>query len=314
MLVYLARRLLAAIPVIIGVTLVVFLMIHIMPGDPAQMVAGFDAPKEQVEKIRTDLGLDKPLYVQYVRYMSGLLKGDLGRSLHTRRPVLADLMERFPATLELTLVSIIIAIIFGIPIGILSAVKRYSLADHTAMTVALFGLSMPIFWTGIMLMFIFSLYFGVLPVSGRGGVFYTLSGLRHLILPSITLALAPLAMIARLTRSSVLEVMKLDYVIVARSKGLNEGTVLVKHVLRNALIPVVTFVGLQFGALLGGAVVTESIFAWPGIGRFLLTSIQGRDYPAIQGTILMIAVVFVFVNIVVDFLYGVLDPRIRLKG
>ena len=314
MLVYLARRMLIAIPVLIGVTIVVFLMIHIMPGDPAQMVAGFDAPKEQVEKIRTELGLDKPLFLQYIRYMSGLFKGDLGRSLHTRRPVLTDLKERFPATLELTLVSIIIAIVIGIPIGVLSAVKRYSLADHTAMTVALFGLSMPIFWTGIMLIFLFPLYFGILPVSGRGGAFYTLTGLRHLILPSVTLALAPLAMIARLTRSSVLEVMKLDYVTVARSKGLREGAVLVKHVLRNALIPVVTFVGLQFGALLGGAVVTESIFAWPGVGRFLLSSIQGRDYPAIQGTILMIAVIFVFVNIIVDYLYGVLDPRIRLKG
>lgn len=314
MLIYLARRLLAAIPVLLGVTVVVFLMIHIMPGDPAQMVAGFDAPREQIEKIRVELGLDQPLIVQYAKYMSKLLKGDLGRSLHTRRPVIRDLVDRFPATFELTLVSIFIAIVFGIPIGVLSAVKRYSLADHAAMTTALFGLSMPIFWIGIMLMFVFSLHLGLLPVSGRGGAFYTLSGLRHLVLPSVTLSLAPLAMIARLTRSSVLEVLKLDYVTVARSKGLKESIILVRHVLRNALIPVVTFVGLEFGALLGGAVVTESIFAWPGVGRFLLTSIEGRDYPAIQGTILMIAVIFVFVNIIVDFLYGVLDPRIRLKS
>jgi ABC-type dipeptide/oligopeptide/nickel transport system permease component len=312
-LVYVARRLLAAIPVLIGVTIAVFLLVHLIPGDPAAMIAGPDAPPEEVERIREELGLNRPLPVRYLHYVEGLLRGDLGRSLLTHRPIAGELRARFPATLELATASVFLSVVVGVPIGVGSAVRRYSFLDHASMTVALVGLSMPIFWVGIMLILIFALRLGILPVSGRGGPVWTLGGLRHLILPTVTLAGASLAMIARLTRSAMLEVLRQEYVMVARSKGLSERVVIYKHALRNALIPVVTYVGLEFGALLGGAVVTESIFAWPGVGRFLLSSIEGRDYPAIQGSVLMLATVFVFVNIAVDLMYGFLDPRLRVR-
>lgn len=313
MIVYAAKRLLAAIPVLVGVTIVVFLLVHLIPGDPAQMVAGHDAPPEEVERIREELGLNRPLHVQYWHYLMGLLRGDLGRSLLTHRPISAELRVRFPATFELATASVLLAILLGLPIGVSSAIRRYTLVDHVSMTVALVGLSMPIFWVGIMLILLFSLELGILPVSGKGGPIWTVAGLRHLVLPSITLCGASLAMIARLTRSAVLEVLRQEFVTVARAKGLSERVVIYKHALKNALIPVVTYVGLEFGALLGGAVVTESIFAWPGVGRFLLTSIEGRDYPAIQGSVLMLATVFVFVNIGVDLFYGYLDPRMRVR-
>ena len=310
---FIIKRLLLAIPVIFGVTVVIFLMIHLIPGDPVLLIAGEEASIEEMQQIRVELGLDQPLIVQYVNYIKKLFKGDLGRSLINRMPVYYELTSRMPATLQLTFTGLSFAIILGIPIGIFSAIKKYTVLDHISMAFALFWLSMPIFWVGIMLVLIFGLELRLLPISGMNGPLFSFAGFKYFILPAITLGGPSMAMIARLTRSSVLDELKRDHVLVARSKGLKEKKVVIKHVLRNALAPVITYVGLQFGALLGGAVVVESIFAWPGVGRYILSSIQARDYPAIQGAILLIAVGFVLINIIVDIIYGLLDPRIRVK-
>ena len=311
MLFYVFRRLLATIPVLIGVSMLVFSIVHLIPGDPALILAGMDATEEQAAETRRKLGLDRPLYVQYFSYISRALKGDLGRSIHSRIPVWRSIKDFFPATLELTTASLVLAGILGIAVGIISAVKQYSIFDHLSMVAALAGISMPIFWIGILFIWLFSLQLEWLPTGGRAMEFWSWEELKHLVLPALTLSGISVAMIARLTRSTMLEVLRQDYVTTARSKGLPEVLVIIRHALSNALIPVVTYMGLQYGILLSGAVVTETIFSWPGIGRLVVEAISSRDYPVIQGCILFFAVVFVLINLVVDLLYGILDPRIR---
>jgi peptide/nickel transport system permease protein len=308
---YILRRILATIPVLLGVSVLVFSMVHLIPGDPAMILAGMEASDAQIAKVRQDLELDQPLYVQYVNYIQRALRGDFGRSIHSRQPVWQAITQRFPATLELTLASLALAAILGILVGVVSAVKQYSVFDHLSMLGALAGISMPVFWIGILLMWFFSLYLEWLPTGGRGGPVWTIDGFKSMILPAITLAGISVAMIARLTRSTMLEVLRQDYITTARAKGLQEWLVIFRHTLGNAMIPVVTFMGLQFGVLLGGAVVTEQIFSWPGMGRLVVDAISSRDYPVIQGAILFFAVLFVIINLIVDLLYGVLDPRIR---
>jgi len=308
---YILRRLLATIPVIFGVSVLVFFMVHLVPGDPAWVLAGDQATQEQVQKIRDELGLDRPLYIQYLSYVSNAVRGDLGRSIHCRRPVWEMIKDHFPVTLELTTASMIIAGFFGIIIGVISAVKQYSVFDHLSMVGALTGISMPIFWIGLLLMWFFSLYLQWVPTGGRAAHPWSLEELKHLALPVMTLAGISVAMIARLTRTTMLEVIRQDYITTARAKGLRKSVVVFKHALHNAMIPVITFMGLQYGVLLGGAVVTETIFSWPGMGRLVVQAIYDRDYPVIQGCILFFAVIFVIINLAVDILYGILDPRIR---
>ncbi len=301
---YVVRRLFLVIPTLVGVSIAVFAMVRLIPGDPALAMAGPHATPQYVEFVRHDLGLDQPLHVQYGRFLSSLLRGNLGNSTRTRRPVTAELWDRFPHTVELTLASLFIATVLGLPAGIISAAKRYSIFDNISMLVALIGVSMPVFWLGLMLMLLFSVTLGWFPSVGRGT-------LLHLFLPALTLGASSMAFVARITRSSMLEVLKQDYVTTARAKGLRERRVIYEHALKNALIPVVTVMGLQLGILLGGAVLTETVFAWPGVGRLMVDSIQARDYPVVQGAVLLLAVAFVMVNLVVDLTYGLLDPRIK---
>jgi ABC-type dipeptide/oligopeptide/nickel transport system permease component len=308
---FILRRLLVTVPVLLGVSVLAFAIMHVVPGDPVRLIAGPDAPEDVVDRIRTELGLDRPLHVQYWSFLTRAVQGDLGRSLRSRAPVVDEILDRFPATLELTTVSMIIAVLVGVPLGLVSAVRRASWVDYTAMGVSLSTLSMPVFWFAIVAIWIFSLVLGWFPVSGRGGPVWEWEGLRHAALPAITLATTSVAIISRLTRSGMLEVLGRDYITTARAKGIAEPLVVGKHALKNALIPVVTVIGLQYGFLLGGAVVTETIFAWPGVGRLAITSILQRDYPVVQGCVLLVAVVFVLINLVVDLLYGLLDPRIR---
>lgn len=301
---YAVRRLLLAIPTLFGVTLLVFSMVRMLPGDPATAMAGVHATKEYVAQVRRTLGLDQPLHVQYGRFMAGLLRGDLGTSIRTGLPVSREVWSRLIPTLELTLVSLVLATALGIAVGVISSTKPYSVFDYTSMAAALIGLSAPVFWLGLMLMLLFSVRLGWLPAAGRGG-------LAHLVLPSVTLAASSVALVARFTRSTMLEVMRQEYVNTARAKGLNQRVVVLRHALRNALIPIVTIIGLRFGALLSGAVLTETVFAWPGVGRLMVDSISARDYPVVQGAVLMIAVAFVVINLAVDLLYGVVNPRIQ---
>jgi ABC-type dipeptide/oligopeptide/nickel transport system permease component len=310
---YLLRRLVQAIPVLLGVSVLAFAIMHVVPGDPVRLIAGPDAPEEVVNRIRTELGLDRPLHVQYLSFLGRALQGDLGRSLRSRAPVVDEIMDRFPATLELTTASMVIAVAVGLPLGLVAAVRPASWTDYIAMGTSLSTLSMPIFWVAIMAIWLFSLVLGWLPVSGRGGPPWAWDGLRHLALPALTLATTSLAIISRLVRAGMLEVLSRDYVRTARAKGVSPAGVVGKHALKNALIPVVTVVGLQYGFLLGGAVVTETIFAWPGVGRLAMTAILQRDYPVVQGCVLMVAALFVLINVVVDLLYGWLDPRIRYE-
>ena len=298
------RRLLLAGPTLLGVTLVVFAMVRLLPGDPAATMAGVHATQEMVERVRRDLGLDQPIHVQYARFMGGLLRGDLGRSIRTGRPVVSEIWERFIPTLELTAASLLLATVLGVAAGIISASRPYSLFDYGSMMAALVGISVPVFWLGLMLMLLFSVKLGWLPAAGRGT-------LAHLILPAVTLAANSMALIARFTRSTMLEVIRQDYVSTARAKGLRESTVVVRHAFRNALIPVITIIGLRFGTLLSGAVLTETVFAWPGVGRLMVDSILARDYPVVQGAVLMVAGSFVLINLVVDLLYAVVNPRVR---
>lgn len=313
MLGYVARRLRATVFVLVGVSVLVFVMVRLIPGDPALILAGVEASREQAAEVRRGLGLDQPIWVQYARYVGRALEGDLGKSIHSRRPVWREIQDRFPATLELTLVSLALAGVIGIVAGVVSAVRRGSAIDSLAMVGSLAGVSMPIFLLGVLLIWLFSLYLGLLPTGGRPSCLLCLEHLRHLVLPSLTLAGVSVGMVARLTRSTMLEVVHEDFVRTARAKGLGERLVIYKHALRNAMIPVVTYMGLQFGVLLGGAVVTEQIFSWPGMGRMLVEAIESRDYPVIQGAILFMAVVFVVINLLVDLLYGWLDPRISYE-
>jgi peptide/nickel transport system permease protein len=308
---YVLRRLLQTIPVLLGVSFAAFAIMHVVPGDPVRLIAGLDAPEEVVTRIRTELGLDRPLHVRYLSFLGRAVQGDLGRSLRARAPVVDDILARFPATLELTTVSMLIAVVVGIPLGLVAAVKRATWLDYLAMGTSLSTLSMPIFWVAIVAIWLFSLHLGWFPVSGRAGPPWEWDGLRHIALPALTLATTSIAIISRLTRSGMLEVLGHDYVKTAHAKGVAPLWVITKHALKNALIPVVTVIGLQYGFLLGGAVVTETIFAWPGVGRLAITAILQRDYPVVQGCVLLVATLFVLINLGVDLLYGWLDPRIR---
>jgi ABC-type dipeptide/oligopeptide/nickel transport system permease component len=311
---FLLRRLLLVGPVLLGVSLVVFAVLHISPGDPAEIMLGPQATHEDITRLRTELGLDEPLPVQYARWMGRVLQGDLGRSLWMKRPVLGEVLRRFQATVVLAASALLLSTLGGIALGVLSAARRNSLLDRLSALASLFGASMPSFWLGIVLMVIFALWLGWLPASGMfapyggGGVGDLLS---HLVLPTVTLAAASLTIIARLTRSTMLDVLGQDFVRTARAKGVRESFVVVRHALRNALIPTVTVVGVQAGYLLGGAVLTETVFAWPGVGTLMVQGILARDFPLVQGCVLVIALGFVLVNLAVDVLYAVLDPRIR---
>jgi peptide/nickel transport system permease protein len=304
MLSYIIKRLLSMIPVLIGISLLLFFMLRMLPGDPAQVLAGQMATPEEIENIRHQLGLDLPIYEQYAVYFSRLVRFDLGRSARTQNPVIQEIWARLPNTVLLAVVAITLACLFGIPAGIFSAVRPYTWLDYAISMAALFGISMPVFWLGLMLVVVFAVILKVLPAGGTGSW-------QHVILPSVTLAAFVVAFIARMTRSTMLETLSQDFTTTARSKGLKEHVVIVKHALRNALIPIITVVGLQFGLLLGGAVLTETVFAWPGVGRLIVDSILARDYPMIQGTILIFGLLYLFVNLAVDLIYAFVDPRIR---
>ncbi len=300
---YVIRRLLLSVPVLIGVSILVFAIIRFIPGDPARAIAGVHASPQFIEQVRRELLLDEGLHVQYYVYMSNLFKGDLGRSTFSGRPVTVELMQRFPNTLVLAATAMSIATIIGLSAGIISATRRYSLFDNFSMLFALIGVAAPVFWLGVMFQILFSVQLGWLPSGGIGTW-------KNLVLPSLTLGLATAALLARITRSSMLDVLRQDYITTARSKGLIERVVIYKHAFKNALIPVVTVMGLQFGILLGGAVLTETVFSWPGIGRLMVDSILARDYPVVQGAVLLLAVFFVMINLLVDVIYAFLDPRI----
>ncbi|HSM75272.1 MAG TPA: ABC transporter permease [Desulfobacterales bacterium] len=334
MLAYITRRVLILIPTLLGVSVLVFLMLHLTPGDPAELLLGERATDSALQGIREHLGLDKPLHVQYGMFLKRLLKGDLGETIWTRQKVWHEVKQRFPATIELSIAALAISCFFGILLGIVSATRQYSVFDYLSMVGALVGVSMPIFWLGLVFMLIFSLELGWLPLSGRLSIgielqtitnFYVLDALLtrnwvalrdvlwHLIMPAVTLSTIPTAIVARMTRSSMLEVLRQDYIKTAKAKGLSGFTVTFKHAFRNALIPVVTTIGLQFGVLLGGAILTETIFAWPGVGKWMYDAVMQRDYMVIQGGTLFIAAIFVVINLMVDVLYAVINPRISVK-
>ena len=306
MLRYLVRRLLLTIPVLLGVATLVFSLIHLVPGDPAQAMLGDGAAPQDVAELRKSLGLDRPLLEQYVTFLRHAVTGDLGRSFRTGQPVTTMIVERVPATAELAIAAMIVAILIAIPLGVVAAVWRGTAADYGAMTFALAGVSIPNFWLGPLLAIVFAVELGWLPVSGRGT-------LAHLVLPAVSLGLALAAILARMTRASLLEELRELYVRAARARGVSRAVAVTAHALRNSMVPLLTIVALQFGAVLTGAVITETIFAWPGIGRLLIQSIGFRDYPMVQGCILLIAVTYVTVNLITDLMYGVLDPRIRLE-
>jgi ABC-type dipeptide/oligopeptide/nickel transport system permease component len=303
---FLVRRVLLTIPVLLGVATLVFSMIHLVPGDPAQAMLGDGASPQDIAELRGNLGLDRPLPAQYATFLRNAITGDLGKSFRTGQPVTLMIAERVPATAELAFAAMAVALLLAIPLGIVAAVWRNTLADHAAMTFALAGISIPNFWLGPLLAIVFAVELGWLPVSGRGT-------LAHLVLPAVSLGLALSAILARMTRASLLEELGELYVRAARARGVSPASAVLRHAMRNSLIPLVTIVALQFGAVLTGAVITETIFAWPGIGRLLIQSIGFRDYPMVQGCILLIAVTYVTVNLLTDLMYGVLDPRIRLE-
>lgn len=308
---YALKKLLTSIPVLLGVSLLVFLIIHLTPGDPAAIILGADADEQSIAALRHKLGLDQPLYVQYGKFLLRLAQGDLGTSIRSNQPVIRELGTRYPYTVELALVSLVISVVIGLLAGIVSAVKKGTIADTLSMTGALVGVSAPSFWIGLMLMLLFAYYLRWLPASGRGGPLWTVAGWKTIILPAVALGLGAAATIARMTRSSLLEVLNQDYIRTARAKGLTERIVVYRHAMANAMIPVVTIVGLRLGFLLGGSVIVEQVFAWPGVGTQIITAIGNRDFPVVQAAVLVIALSFVLINLVVDLLYGTLDPRIR---
>ncbi|WLR42689.1 ABC transporter permease [Bacillus carboniphilus] len=334
MLTYTVRRIFLLIPVLLGMTLIVFAIIRAIPGDPAQTILGQRATKEAIEALTIQLGLDQPWHIQYVEYLKNLLTGDLGTSLRTKAPISEEIWPFLAATFELSFIAMLIAVFVGVNAGIISAWFSRSWFDYVAMLLALIGVSMPIFWLGLMEQWLFSIELGWFPTTGREDVrdpvnaitnLYLIDTLlngrfdqfgvvlKHLVLPSIALATIPLAIIARMTRATMLELMNSDYIRTARAKGLKMFWVVYKHSLKNAIIPVLTVIGLQTGLLLGGALLTETIFAWPGIGRYIYDAITYRDYPAIQSGILIIATMFVFVNLIIDLLYAFIDPRIKYQ-
>lgn len=303
---YILKRVVQVIPVLIGVSLLTFLMVHLIPGDPIVVMLGDRATAENVERLRREFGFDRPLYVQYVDYVWKALQGDLGHSIRTRQPVLEEVLRVLPSTLKLTAAAMLVATIVGVSAGMLAATAKHRVVDFLTMALVLVGISTPTFFSSLILILIFSLQLDLLPVAAG-------SGIKPLILPSIALAAPAAAVLARITRSSLLEELRKDYVRTAFAKGLRERSVMTVHVLKNALIPVITIVGLQVGGLMAGAVIVESVFARPGIGRFAVTSINARDMPAIQGIVLVAALIYVSVNLLVDVLYGFIDPRIKYR-
>jgi ABC-type dipeptide/oligopeptide/nickel transport system permease component len=303
---YLLRRLLLTVPVLLGVATLVFALIHLVPGDPAQSMLGESASVKEVEALRKNLGLDKPLLTQYGDFLRGLAHGDLGKSFRFGTPVAQEIRRRLPITALLAVSAMAVAIMVAIPLGIVAAVFRGRALDHAAMTLALAGISMPSFWLGPLLAILFAVRLGWLPVSGSGTP-------AHLVLPAVTLGTALSAILARMTRSSVIEELRELYVLSARARGLSQARAVVRHAFRNSLIPVVTIIGLQFGAVLTGTIITETIFAWPGVGRLLIQAINSRDYPLVQGCILFISLTYVAMNLITDLTYGLLDPRIRFE-
>lgn len=306
---YIFRRLMMIIPVLLGVTFVVFMILSLAPGDPAVSILGDKASAADLAAMREQLGLNDSIWIQYIRYLGNILKGDFGISYKNQLPVLNLVLERFPNTLYIATGAILFSLILGIPIGIISAKKQYSFLDNASMVGALIGVSMPVFWMGLLLVIIFSLKLKMLPSSGMGDGFLPL--LRSLVLPVVTLGSYSLAMIARMTRSSMLEVIRQDYISTARSKGISEGQVTYRHMLKNALIPIITSVGLQFGTLMGGSIMTETVFSWPGLGRLMVESIKSRDIPIVMGSVVFLSVVFSLVNLSVDLLYAFVDPQIK---
>ncbi len=331
---YIVRRTLVVIPTLLGVSILVFFMLRITPGDPAELLLGERATDASLAAMRQYLGLEEPLYVQYGMFLKRLMKGDLGETIWSRQQVWYEVKERFPATIELTVAAMFISCFFGVVLGLISAAKQYSAWDYLSMVTSLAGVSMPVFWLGLMLMLVFSLWLGWFPMSGRLNVSSDLQtitnfcvldailtrnwpalkdALWHLVLPAVALSTIPLAIIARMTRSSMLEVLRQDYIKTAKAKGLSSWNVFLKHALRNGLIPVITVIGLQVGILLGGAILTETVFAWPGVGKWLFDGVVKRDYMVIQGGTLVVATAFVVVNLIVDLLYAVINPRISVK-
>jgi len=331
---YIFKRLVMMIPVLLGASIIAFSLIHLAPGDPARTIAGEHASIQTLERIREKYGLNDPLPVQYWIWLKQAMIGDLGRSIVSNEQVTTEILERFPNTVELTICAMILAIGVGSIAGIVSASKQYSALDYATMGVALFGVSMPVFWLGIMLMMIFGVFLRWLPISGRIDTlipftrvtgFYILdsiitlnpralvSSIRYLVLPSVALGTIPMATVARVTRSSMLEVLRQDYIRTERAKGLSERLVIYRHAVRNAMIPVVTVIALNFGLLLAGALLTETVFAWPGIGRYVVRAVGMRDYPVVQGCVMFFALIFVIVNLIADVLYVYIDPRIKYK-
>jgi len=330
---YVLKRLVYSVPVLIGVTLLVFIISHAIPGDPARMMAGQKASREAVENLRHSLGLDRPLPEQYLRYLAGLLTGDLGKSIRNQRPVLDDLKDFFPATFELTFASMIFCIVAGLPLGIISAIRRNRPIDHTTRVFSVVGVSMPVFWLGLMLLLLFYRDLGWLPGSGRLDIGVrppiSMTGMylidtvaegswgkfanacSHILLPAFCLSYVYLAITTRIVRSSMISVLGLDFITTARANGIREAVVVLKHALKNALIPAVTITGLSIGELLGGAILTETIFDWPGMGKYVVDSVGFLDFPAIMGFTLVVSLVYVLINLLVDLLYALLDPQIR---
>ncbi len=308
---YAMRKAVNAIPILIGVSILVFLLVHLTPGDPARLLAGPEAYEEDIEAIRERLGLNDPLHIQYWRFISNAVRLDFGRSFRTQRPVMQDIRTRFPNTLQMAMVAITWSVIVGVSIGVYAGVRPNSLGDTVSMASALVLVSAPSFWKGLLLMLVFAYWLGWLPASGMGESFFSADGIKRMIMPAITLGTGTAAVMARMTRSSMMEVLNQDYIRTARAKGLGERNVIYRHALKNAMIPVVTLIGLQLGVLLGGAVITEQVFAWPGIGTLVINGINARDYPMVQACILLIAVIFVVVNLLVDLTYSLIDPRIR---
>ncbi|HEY9905246.1 MAG TPA: ABC transporter permease [Candidatus Sericytochromatia bacterium] len=333
---YIARRLLNLIPVLLGITLLVFVFLHLIPGDPAVVMAGERATPDQVAALREQLGLNKPLPLQYLVFLGNLLRFNFGTSIITGVPIAEEIRIRWPATFELSVAAMLVAVILGIPAGVLAAVRKNSAVDNLTMSGSLVGVSLPVYWLGLLLVYLFAVNLHWLPPSGRLSIdagfnfksitgFYVLDALlqgnfrvlkdvlAHLVLPALTLGTIPLAILARITRSAMLEVLSQDYIRTARAKGLLERWVIFKHALKNALLPVVTIIGLQFGTLLGGAILTETIFSWPGIGSWIYEGILSRDYPVVQGGVVFVAIAFVLINLLVDLSYAFLDPRIQYQ-
>ncbi len=330
---FIVKRILMLIPVLIGVSIIVFLIMRVFSPDPAPIVLGQHATIEAANEWREANGLNDPIYIQYFNFIKGVLSGDLGTSYYTKTPVIEEIMSRFPATIELAIAAIIFASLIGILLGILAAVKKNTIVDHTGMVIALIGVSMPIFWLGILMIILFAGVLHILPSGGRidpllqpfgGSGFYIIDtlllgdtealvdALRHIILPALALGMYSMAIIARMTRSSMLETLNQDYIRTARAKGISERKVVSHHALRNAMIPVSTVIGLQLGSLLGGAVLTETVFSWPGIGNYTVQCILKSDFPVVQGVVMLIACTFVLINLIVDIVYAFIDPRIKL--